>query len=86
MLKPGEKIMSINFVSAGIQDIANYSITCKNTDIFVRLEEKLNNDFPQLKEHETYFESQGRRLKRFKTLEENNINSNDVINIFFMDA
>ena len=86
ILKPGEKIMSINFISVGIQDISNYSIACKNTDIFIRLEEKLNNDFPQLKEHETYFESQGRRLKRFKTLEENNIKNNDVINIFLMDA
>ena len=26
ILKPGEKIMSINFVSMGFQDIANYSI------------------------------------------------------------
>ena len=85
ILKPGENIMAINFVSMGFKDIVNYNIICKNTDLFIRLEEKLNNDFPILKDHETYFESNGKRLKRFKTLDENKIKSNDVINIFLMD-
>ena len=53
--KPGEKILSINFVSNGFQGIMNYSLPCKNTDLFVRLEEKLNNDYPELKDKETYF-------------------------------
>ena len=77
--------MTVNFVSMGINDIGHYSLPCKNTDLFVRLEEKLNNDYPQLKNHETYFEVQTRRIKRFKTLEENNIKSNDIINIFIAD-
>ena len=85
ILKPGEKIMAINFVSMGIQDIGHYNIICKNTDLFTRLEEKLNNDFPILKEHETYFESNGKRIKRFKTLDENKIKNNDIINIFLID-
>ena len=84
-IKPGEKIMAINFVSMGTNDIGHYAIPCKNTDLFVRLEEILNNDFPQLKEHETYFESNGRRLKRFKTLDENKIKNKDIINIFLID-
>ena len=86
ILKPGEKIMAINFVSMGTNDIGHYSIPCKNTDIFIRLKEKLNNDIPQLKEHETYFESNGRRLKRFKTLDENKLKSNDIIKVFIMDS
>ena len=45
--------MAINFVSIGIQDIGHYCLPCKNTDLFVRLEEKLNNDFPQLKDYQT---------------------------------
>ena len=85
ILKPGEKIMTINFVSMGIQDIGHFSLPCKNTDIFVRLEEKLNNEFPKLKDSETYFEVNGRRIKRFKTLDENKIKSNDIINIFLID-
>jgi len=84
--KIGEKIMAINFVSIGIQDIGHYCLPCKNTDIFVKLEEKLNNDFPKLKEYETFFEVNGKRIKRFKTLEENKIKSNDIINIFLIES
>ena len=51
----------------------------------MRLEEKLNNNFPELKNHETYSEVKTKRIKRFKTLAENNIKSNDVINIFLSD-
>ena len=85
-VRPGDKIFSVNFVSMGFQDIINYSLVCKNTDIFVKLEEKLNNDYPQLKDKETYFIVNGNRIKRFKTLDENNIKSNDVINLFLIDA
>ena len=85
-INPGEKIITVNFVSHGFQDIANYSIPCKNTNLFIRLEEKLNKDFPQLKNHETFFVVNTRRIKRFQTLEENKIKSNDIINIFTIDA
>ena len=83
VLKPGEKIMTVNFASMGGQDVGHYSLPCKNTDIFVRLEEKLNNDFPELKDLEYNLLVNTRKIKRFKTLEENKIKSNDVINIFF---
>ena len=85
-IKPGEKIMAINFVSMGTNDIGHYAIPCKNTDLFVRLEEILNNDFPQLKERETYFKVNTRLVKRFKTLDENKIKSNDIINVFVIDS
>ena len=85
-VRPGDKIFSVNFVSVGFQGIINYSLVCKNTDTFIRLEEKLNNDYPQLKDKETYFIVNGNRIKRFKTLDENNIKSNDVINLFLIDA
>ena len=69
----------------GIQDIINYCLPCKNTDLFVRLEEKLYQDFPQFKDYETYFEVKTRRIKRFKTLDENKINCNDIISVFIID-
>ena len=84
-IKPGEKIIAVNFMSMGNPDIYHYSLPCKNTDLFVRLEEKLYDDFPQYKNHETYFEVKTRRIKRFKTIEENKIKNNDVINVFFVD-
>ena len=85
ILKPGEIIMTINFSSIGNQAVCNYSMPCKKTDLFVRLEEKLYDDFPQFKKYETYFEVQSKRIKRFQTLEENNIKNNDVINMFIID-
>ena len=54
-------------------------MVCKNTDVFVRLEEKLYEDFPEYKDKETYFMNNGGLIKRFKSLKENNINNNDVI-------
>ena len=82
---PGEKIMAVNFVSMGSQDIGHYNLVCKNVDLFVKLEERLYEDFPQFKDYETYFEVKAKRIKRFKTLEENNIKTNDIINIFFIE-
>ena len=84
-INPGEEIMALNFVSMGSNDIGPYNLVCKNIDLFVRLEERLYEDFPQFKEYETYFEVNGKRIKRFKTLEQNNIKTNDIINIFTID-
>ena len=81
-IKPGEKIIAVNFVSNGVQDIGHYNIICKNTDLFVNLEAKLYQDFPDFKNYETYFEVNTRRILRFKTMDENKIKSNDLINVF----
>ena len=37
--------------------------------------------FSQFKEYETYFEENRKRIKRSKTIEQNNNKINDVINI-----
>ena len=81
-IKPGEEIISVNFVSMGNNDIGHYSLICKNTDLFVRLEERLYKDFPEFKNYETYFEVKTKRIKRFKTIDENKIKSKDIINVF----
>ena len=84
-IKPGEKILAVNFVSMGNNDIGHFNLVCKNIELFVRLEERLYENYPQYKDYETYFEVNGRRIKRFKTLDENNIKSNDIINIFTLE-
>ena len=84
-IRPGEKIMCINFVSMSNQDINNYGLVCKNTDLFIRAEERLYEDFPQFKKYETYFEANGKRIKRFQTLSENNIKDKNVINLFIIE-
>ena len=77
--------MTVNFNSQGTQYICNWSLSCKKANLFIRLEEILNNDFPELKKHDTYFEVNTKRIKRFLTLEENEIKNNDMINVFIID-
>ncbi len=84
-MKSGDKILAVNFISMGNNDIGHFNLICKNTDLFVRVEERLYNHFPQFKNYETYFEVNTRRIKRFKTIAENNIKNNDLINIFIVD-
>ena len=84
-LLPGEKIISVKFFSKDFQEICNWSLPCKNTNLFIRLEEILNNAFPLLKQHETYFVVNSKKIKRFQTLDENNIKNNDTINIILND-
>ena len=69
----------VTFFSSGRNDIDNYSLICKKTELFVRLEERLYQDFPQFKDYEMNFLVAGIRIKRFKTIEENNIKNNDKI-------
>ena len=83
---PGEKIMTVLFNSQRFQDISNFGIPCKNTNLFTRLEEILNNTFPNLKKYDTYFMVNTTRIKRFQTLEENEIKNNDKIDIFLIES
>ena len=81
-INPGEKILAVNFVSMGRSDIGHYNLICKNVDLFVSLEKRLYKDFPKFKDFNTYFEVNGHSIKRFKTMDENKIKNNDIINIF----
>ena len=83
-IKPGEKIFSINFDSVD-QKLGPYSLDCKNTDIFVRLEEKLYENYPEFKDKETYFMKNAIKIKRFKSLDENNIKENDILMLYTYD-
>ena len=80
-----DKIIAVNFVSMVRNDIGHFNLICKKRDLFVRLEERLYENFPQYKEFDIYFLVDGRRIKRFKTMEQNNINNNDIINLFIID-
>ena len=75
--KPGEKMFGINFISAN-KDLQR-PMGCKNTDIICKLEEKVYNEYPIYKDKNTYLTVNGRIIKRFKSLEENNIKDGDTI-------
>ena len=62
-INPGEEIMCVNFASMNNQDLNNYGLICKNTDLFIRAKERLYEDFPQFKKYETYYEANGKRIK-----------------------
>ena len=52
---------------------------CQKNDVFVRIEEKLYNDYPEFKDLNTYFTVNGRVVKRFRSMAENEIRNNDKI-------
>jgi hypothetical protein len=80
-----EQIWTINFNSVGEEDIGRYSLACKKTDLFIKLEERIYADFPQFKNYDIYFELNKKRIKRYKTLEENHIENNSVVDIYLID-
>ena len=77
VINPGEKTIAALFISSD-QKI-QYAISCKNTTPFVRIEEKLYEEYPEYKETENHFIHNGNLIKRFKTIEENNIKSGKPI-------
>jgi len=76
--QPDQKILAIGFNSCD-QKIHNFILPCKESALFVRIEEKLYEEYPDYKEKETYFLVGANKIKRFKTLKENNIKSGSVI-------
>ena len=58
-----------------------YSIICKNTDKFNKLENKIYELklFEEYAESDNYFIVNGKKVIKHKTLEENKIKDNDII-------
>ena len=79
------QIISVLFIIQDNQNIFNYSIACRITDLFTSLEEKLYQDFPKYKNIKKYFMVNNNRISESKTLEENKIKNNDIISIFTIE-
>ena len=73
-------------MTQGNQDIINYSMACRTTDLFSSLEERLYQDFPNYRNVEKIFMVNANRISKNKTLEENNIKNNDIISLFFNES
>ena len=81
-LKIGEQLCSLVFLSNDYQIVNNFSLICKNTDPFTKVEQALYDKFPSLKETDINFNIvDGIVVNRYKTLEENKIKSGDVIQL-----
>ena len=76
-LSEGEKLLSIIFVSSDQK--LHYSIICKNTDKFSKIENMLYDIYPEYMESENYFVVNGKKINRYKSLELNSIKNNDII-------
>ena len=78
-LLEGEKIMSVIFIS--VDQKIHYSIICKNTDKFSKIENLLYEKYPEYLESENFFLVNGNKVNRFKKLEENGIHNSDIITL-----
>ncbi len=74
---PNEKLLTVIFRTADCK--INYSVICKNTQLFSKVEELLYEKYPEYKENENYFLANGIKINRFKTLEENKIKFSENI-------
>ena len=77
IVEEGEKLMSVNFVSTDKKLIS--SIICKNTDEFNKIESQLYKIHPEYFKNEISFTFNGKKVKGFKTLEQNGIKNDDII-------
>ena len=74
-----EKLISIKFISVN-QDI-DFSVICKNTEAFSKIENMLYEEYPEYKDYENYFLVNGNRINRHRTLEENKVRNNDILTL-----
>ena len=76
---PGEKIMSIIFISSDENIITSF--ICKNTDIFKFIENKFYEKYSEYKDLDNIFILNGKKINKNKSLDENKIKNNDIITI-----
>ena len=79
-INPGEKVITTLIISTDQKVM--YPIACKNTTPFIKVEEKLYEEYPEFKETENYFLFSGNKIKRFKTIGENKIKNGMPIMLY----
>ena len=82
-LLENEKLMTLIIIS-GDQKV-HYSIICKNTLKFTEIEHNLYEKYPEYLESENYFLAGGKKINKYKSLEENNIKNSDIITLYKFD-
>ena len=78
-----ENMMSVIFGT--IDQKLHYSVPCRKTDIFRKIEKKLYKEYPDYKDKNKYFLVNGKQVDVNKTLEENHIKNSDVIILEYYD-
>ena len=70
-------IIAVNFVS--LSNNINYPMACKKTDRFSKIEKKLYQEFPELRNKNIYFIVNGNVIDKSLTFEQNKIKSGNTI-------
>ena len=78
-----ENIISVIFETTD-QNL-HYSVPCRKTDSFSKIEKKLYKEYPKYKEKNKYFLVNGNQIDVNKTIKENNIKNSDVIILNIVD-
>ena len=80
-----ERLMTVIFISKNQK--VHYSLICKNTDPFSRLENELFKikEYQNYKQIENYFIAHGKKINRYETSEENGIKNSDIITLIDID-
>lgn len=72
-----QKIIIIQFMS--LDQKLNREIKCLPVDTFAEVEEKLYKLYPEIRETNNYFQSNGKPILRFKTLSDNGLKDGDMV-------
>ena len=78
-----ENLMTINIKS--VNQTIHYSIICKNTDNFSRIENCLYEKYPNYKKTNNYLLFNGTTVDPEKTLDYNKIKDNDLITLYIVE-
>ena len=79
LAKPNEKLMSIVFNS--FDENIHYSVICKNTDQFLKIESLLYDKYPDYKYLNKDYFLNGVKIDITKNLKDNNIRDSDTITL-----
>ena len=70
-------MFAVNFISSDSR--LHFAYSCLKKDLFVDIEKKLYEEFPEYKETNNSFVVDGKAILRFKSIEENNLKSGTPI-------
>ena len=77
ILNEKEKILNVNFITD--DESIHFSMICKNTDKLNQIIEQFYDKYHEYREFKNIFRFKGKEINLSNTLEENNINNNEII-------
>ena len=76
----------ITVIFTSIDNKILYSMICKNKDNFIKLEAELYTAYPEYSNQYNYFLSNGVKIDKYISLEQNNIHNSGVIVLNYISS